>query len=210
LTFQTHRSFGFSSRATDVEFGGVPSFRARQRGSPGAGGALSSRVEPIETLSRDRELTLWRLWGGRDTLTLSLALCFPCKAKSYEEFLPMNNKSNNRIFGMKFANIYPLYVQKAERNNRTKEEVDQIICWLTGYNQTGLQRQIKQGNDFETFFAQAPAMNPNRSLIKGVVCGVRVEEIEDPLMQKIRYLDKLIDELAKGKTMEKILRSSQS
>jgi hypothetical protein len=107
---------------------------------------------------------------------------------------------------MKFADVYPLYVQKAERKNRTKEEVDQIICWLTGHNQAGLQRQIKQGNDFETFFAQAPAMNPNRSLIKGVVCGVRVEEIEDPLMQNIRYLDKLIDELAKGKALEKILR----
>jgi len=118
----------------------------------------------------------------------------------------MNNNSNKRIFGMKFANVYPLYVQKAERKNRTKEEVDQIICWLTGYKQAGLQQQIKQGNDFETFFAQAPAMNPNRSLIRGVICGVRVEEIEDPLMQNIRYLDKLIDELAKGKAMEKILR----
>ncbi len=118
----------------------------------------------------------------------------------------MNKKSNNRVFGMKFADVYPLYVQKAERKNRTKEEVDQIISWLTGYNQAGLQQQIKQGNDFETFFAQAPIMNPNRSLIKGVVCGVRVEEIEDPLMQKIRYLDKLIDELAKGKALEKILR----
>jgi hypothetical protein len=107
---------------------------------------------------------------------------------------------------MKFADVYPLYVQKAERKNRTKEEVDQTICWLTGYSQAGLHRQIEQGNSFETFFAQAPAMNPNRSLIKGVVCGVRVEEIEDPLMQNIRYLDKLIDELAKGKAMEKILR----
>ena len=109
----------------------------------------------------------------------------------------------HRIFAMKFADVYPLYIQKAERKNRTKEEVDQIICWLTGYDQAGLQQQIKQGNDFETFFAQAPAINPNSSLIKGVVCGVRVEEIEDPLMQKIRYLDKLIDELAKGKAMEK-------
>lgn len=117
----------------------------------------------------------------------------------------MNNKSNNRIFTMKFSNVYPLYVQKAERKNRTKEEVDQIICWLTGYSQAALRQQIEQGNDFETFFAQAPAMNPNRSLIKGIVCGVRVEEIEDPLMQSIRYLDKLVDELAKGKTMEKIL-----
>ena len=116
--------------------------------------------------------------------------------------------TKNRVFAMKFANVYPLYVQKAERKNRTKKEVDQVICWLTGYNQAGLQKQIKQGNDFETFFAQAPAMNPNSSLIKGVVCGVRIEEIEDPLMQKIRYLDKLVAELAKGKAMEKILRSS--
>ena len=122
----------------------------------------------------------------------------------------MNNKSNNRIFATKFADIYPLYVQKAERKNRTKEEVNQIICWLTGYNKTGLQQQIKRGNDLETFFAQAPAIHPNSSLIKGVVCGVRVEEIEDPLMQKIRHLDKLIDELAKGKAMEKILRSSRA
>jgi hypothetical protein len=119
----------------------------------------------------------------------------------------MNNKSNNRIFRMKFANVYPLYIQKAEHKNRTREEVNRIICWLTGYTQSGLQQQIEQGNDFETFFAQAPAMHPNRSLIKGVVCGVRVEEIEEPLMQNIRYLDKLIDELARGKTVEKILRS---
>ena len=101
-----------------------------------------------------------------------------------------------------------MYVQKAERKNRTKKEVDQIICWLTGYDQAGLRQQIKQENDLETFFAQAPAIHPNSSLIKGVVCGIRVEEIEDPLMQRIRYLDKLIDELAKGKTMEKILRQS--
>lgn len=107
---------------------------------------------------------------------------------------------------MKFANLYPLYVQKAERKGRTKAEVDQIICWLTGYDQDGLEQQIELGNDVETFFAQAPAFNPNCSLIMGVVCGVRVEDIEDPLMQKVRYLDKLIDELAKGKAMEKILR----
>lgn len=112
----------------------------------------------------------------------------------------------HNIFTMEFGKVYPLYVQKAERKNRTKAEVDQIICWLTGYNQSGLQQQIEQGNDFETFFAQAPALNPNTSLIKGVVCGIRVEEIEDPLMQKIRYLDKLVDELARGKKMEKILR----
>lgn len=116
----------------------------------------------------------------------------------------------HRIFAMRFSDVYPLYIKKAERKNRTKNEVDQIICWLTGYDRASLQKQIKQGNDFETFFAQAPALNPKRALITGVVCGVRVEEIEDPLMQKIRWLDKLIDELAKGKTMEKILRSSQA
>ncbi|HOI29641.1 MAG TPA: DUF2200 domain-containing protein [Melioribacteraceae bacterium] len=114
--------------------------------------------------------------------------------------------SGHKVFKMKFASVYPNYVQKAERKNRTKKEVDQIICWLTGYTQAGLEKQIKKENDFETFFAQAPAMNPNCALIKGVVCGIRVEEIDDPLMQKIRYLDKLIDELAKGKAMEKILR----
>ena len=114
--------------------------------------------------------------------------------------------SQHRIFAMKFAKVYPLYVQKVERKNRTREEVDQIICWLTGYSQAGLKKQIEQESDFQTFFAEAPAFNPNSSLIKGVVCGVRVEEIGDPLMRKIRYLDKLIDELAKGKAMEKILR----
>ncbi len=112
----------------------------------------------------------------------------------------------HRIFTTKFAGIYPLYVEKAERKNRTRAEVDGIICWLTGYDEAGLRQQIDEGSDMETFFAQAPAMNPNRALIKGVVCGVRVEEIADPLMQEIRYLDKLIDELARGKAMEKILR----
>ena len=114
--------------------------------------------------------------------------------------------TKHRIFTTSFATVYPLYVQKAARKGRTQAEVDHIICWLTGYDHTGLRQQIDQGNDFETFFAQAPAMHPNRALIKGVVCGVRVEEIEDPLMQEIRTLDKLIDELAKGKAMEKILR----
>ena len=112
----------------------------------------------------------------------------------------------HHVFAMTFARVYPLYVQKAEGKNRTKQEVDQIICWLTGYDRAGLQKQIKQENDLETFFAQAPAIHPNSSLIKGVVCGIRVEGIEDPLMRQIRYLDKLIDELAKGKAMEKILR----
>jgi len=115
-------------------------------------------------------------------------------------------ETGHRIFTMTFAKVYPLYVQKAERKNRTKAEVDQVICWLTGYTPAGLQKQIERQSDFETFFAQAPAMHPNRSLIKGLVCGVRVEDVEDPLMQKIRYLDKLVDELAKGKAMEKILR----
>ncbi len=114
--------------------------------------------------------------------------------------------SRNRVFAIKLASVYPLYIQKAERKNRTREEVDQILCWLTGYSQAGLQQQIEQGSDLETFFAQAPAFHPRSSLIKGVVCGIRVEEIEDPLMRKIRYMDKLIDELAKGKAMDKIQR----
>lgn len=112
----------------------------------------------------------------------------------------------HRVFALKFASLYSLYIKKAERKNRTKDEVDQVIRWLTGYTQAGLKRQIKQENDMESFWAQAPALNPNISLIKGVVCGVRVENVEDPLMRKIRYMDKLIDELATGKAMEKILR----
>lgn len=112
----------------------------------------------------------------------------------------------DRVFKIKFSSLYPLYVKKAESKNRSKEELDRIICWLTGYSQEGLRQQIGSESDLETFFAQAPAINPNASLIKGVVCGVRVEEIENPLMQKIRYLDKLIDELAKGKALDKILR----
>jgi hypothetical protein len=114
----------------------------------------------------------------------------------------------HRIFTMPFARVYPLYVQKAERKGRTKAEVDRVICWLTGYTQAGLNRQIKQQKDFETFFAEAPALHPNSSLINGVVCGVRVEDVADPLMRKIRKLDKLIDELAKGKDLAKILRPS--
>lgn len=108
---------------------------------------------------------------------------------------------------MKLAKIYPLLVQKAERKNRTRQEVDEIIRWLTGYDEDGLRGQLEKDADYQTFFQEAPRMNPNCGLIKGVVCGVRVETIEDPLMQKIRYLDKLVDELAKGKPMEKILRS---
>jgi len=111
-----------------------------------------------------------------------------------------------RIFSMPFARIYPLYIQKAEKKGRTKADVDAVIFWLTGYNKQTLQQQIDKKSDLETFFAQAPQINPNVSKITGVICGYRVEEIEDKLMQKIRYLDKLVDELAKGKAMEKILR----
>ena len=111
-----------------------------------------------------------------------------------------------RIFTMSFASIYPLYIQKAEKKGRTKKEVDEIIFWLTGYDDQSLQQQINNEVDLETFFNQAPQINPNASLITGVICGYRVEDIEDELMRRIRYLDKLIDELAKGKTMQKILR----
>ena len=116
--------------------------------------------------------------------------------------------ARHRIFSMSFASVYPHYVAKAERKGRTKEEVDEIIRWLFGYSQTELETQLAQGTDFETFIEESPRPNPNRVQIKGVVCKVRVEEIEDPIMREIRYLDKLIDELAKGKTMEKILRSA--
>lgn len=112
----------------------------------------------------------------------------------------------HRIYSTSFASVYPLYVAKAERKGRRRGEVDEIICWLTGYSTQELQAQLHRGADFETFFAEAPAMNPARSLITGTVCGVRVEEIEEPLMREIRYLDKLIDELAKGRAMDTILR----
>ena len=121
--------------------------------------------------------------------------------------MPNTNKMNNtRIFSMSFASVYPLYIQKAVKKGRTKAEVDTVIFWLTGYDQRTFQQQLDQNVDFKTFFAQAPHMNPNVSKITGVICGYRVEEIEDALMQKIRYLDKQVDELAKGKAMEKILR----
>ncbi len=113
---------------------------------------------------------------------------------------------NSKIFSMPFANVYPLYIQKAEKKGRTKAELDTVIFWLTGYDAESLQKQIDLNVDLETFFAQAPQLNPNASKITGLICGYRVEEIEDELMQKIRYLDKLVDELAKGKALEKILR----
>ena len=111
-----------------------------------------------------------------------------------------------KVFAIRFSSLYPLYVKKAESKRRSKEELDQVIGWLTGYSQEGLLQQIESDIDLEAFFAQAPAFNPNAALIKGVVCGIRVEDIEHPLMQKIRYLDKLVDELAKGKALDKILR----
>ena len=113
---------------------------------------------------------------------------------------------NTRVFKMPFAKVYPMYIQKAEKKGRTKQEVDEIIFWLTGYDEASLQKQLERNADFETFFGEAPQINPNVSRITGVVCGIRVEAIEDKLMQQIRYLDKLVDELAKGKAMEKILR----
>jgi hypothetical protein len=112
----------------------------------------------------------------------------------------------HRLYATSFATVYPYYVAKAVKKGRTKAELDEIICWLTGYDNDELETQIDKQTDFETFYTKAPRMNPSRSLITGVICGVRVEDIEDPIMQEIRYLDKLIDELAKGKTMDKILR----
>ena len=115
--------------------------------------------------------------------------------------------AKHRIFTTSFASVYPLYVAKAEKNGRKRSEVDTVICWLTGYKQRELEEQLKEQKDFETFFKEAPTLNPSRALIKGVVCGVRVEDIQEPTMREIRYLDKLIDELAKGKAMDKILRA---
>jgi hypothetical protein len=114
--------------------------------------------------------------------------------------------ASQRIYAMSVASVYPLYVAKAEKKGRTKAEVNEIICWLTGYSQEELNAQLEKQTNFETFFAEAPQLNPSRALIKGVICGVRVEDIKEPLMQEIRYMDKLVDELAKGKAMEKILR----
>ena len=115
--------------------------------------------------------------------------------------------TKHRIYSMSFASVYPHYVAKAEKKGRTKAEVDEIICWLTGYSQRTLEAQLQNQTDFETFLSDAPQLNPALSLIKGVVCGVRVEDVEEPTMREIRYLDKLIDELARGKAMEKILRA---
>ena len=118
--------------------------------------------------------------------------------------------TKHRIYTIPFASVYPLYIEKAVKKGRTKDEVDEIIRWLTGHSQAGLEAELAKGTDLETFFAGTPHLNPARSLITGVICGVRVEEIEDPIMREIRYLDKLIDELARGKAMEKILRREQT
>lgn len=118
-----------------------------------------------------------------------------------------DDKTRNRIYTMIVAGVYPMYVTKAERKGRTKTEVDEVIRWLTGYSQKELESQLEKQTDFETFFTKAPKLNPSRVLIKGVICGIRVEDIQDPIIQAVRYLDKLIDELAKGRPMEKILRT---
>lgn len=123
----------------------------------------------------------------------------PCDVKT-------SSATKHRIFTTSVASVYPYYIAKAEKKGRKKSEVDAIICWLTGYSQKELEGQLKKGKDFETFFKEAPKLNPSRTQIKGVICGVRIEEIEEPTMREIRYLDKLVDELAKGKAMEKILR----
>ena len=119
----------------------------------------------------------------------------------------MKNDNNHRVFKMSFASVYPHYVNKDEKKGRTKKEVDQVICWLTGYSPQALAKQITEKKDLETFFSEAPSLNPNAGKITGTICGVRIQEIEDPLMRKIRYMDKLVDELAKGRAMEKILRA---
>ena len=123
-----------------------------------------------------------------------------------EPTVNIKDMKKHRIYTLSFASVYPLYVQKAEKKGRTKAEVDEVIRWLTGYSDKELQTILESGTDFQTFFAKAPKLNPSRSLITGIICGVRIEEIEDPLMKEIRYLDKLIDELAKGRPMEKVLR----
>jgi len=135
---------------------------------------------------------------------IKASLCLTCIV--YISCSTNGEMDHNSIYKMSFAGVYPLYLQKVKRKGRTREELDTIIFWLTGYDAEGLQQQIDRKTDFETFFAEAPAMSPNVSKITGVICGYRVEDIEDKLVQKVRYLDKLVDELAKGKTMEKILR----
>jgi hypothetical protein len=144
--------------------------------------------------------------GGTTQRSGSGGMIFKSDAKKRSPGRTRASAPRNPVFAMKFAKVYPLYVQKAERKGRTRAEVDRVLCWLTGYDGAGLRRQIERENDLETFFAEAPRLHPNSALITGVVCGVRVEDIADPLMRKLRWMDKLIDELAKGRPMEKILR----
>lgn len=139
------------------------------------------------------------------TTTIKMMITF-ITTKPTEKKVVQMIPNADRIYKMKFSSVYPLYIQKAEKKGRTKNEVDAIIQWLTGYDEYGLQNQMDLQNNFEDFFNQCPDFHPNAALIKGVICGYRVEDIEDPIIQKVRYLDKLIDELAKGKTLEKILR----
>jgi hypothetical protein len=141
---------------------------------------------------------------GRRSPSLRQKLTFAPQLQTSAWWLETMN--NERVYRYSFASVYPHYVAKAEKKGRTKDEVDEVIRWLTGYSQGGLEKALTDKTDFETFFAEAPAMNPARSLITGSVCGVKVQEVEDPLMREIRYLDKLIDELARGRAMEKILR----
>jgi hypothetical protein len=162
-------------------------------------------AQPMATKSKSKTATKTKTTSAKAAKTKAT----PARAKGMSAGQPPTErmlKNYERVFAMKFAKVYPLYVKKAVAKNRTQKEVDQIICWLTGYTQKGLERQIENECDFATFFAEAPAMHPNCALIQGVVCGVRIEDIDDPLMRKMRYLDKLIDELAKGRAMEKILR----
>jgi len=135
-----------------------------------------------------------------------IAICILAYLSEDGEWYNGVMKNNDRIYSMSFAKVYPMYVAKALKKNRTQEEVDKIICWLTGYTKRKLDSQIKKEVSFETFFKEAPKLNPHRTLITGVICGVRIENIEEGLMREIRYLDKLVDELAKGRSMEKILR----
>lgn len=215
-TIESHRRQGYAAAAA------LHLIRSMKRkGKSAVWGALESNRASANLAHRLGFLETGRLWvlSRRTTWPMPNRIRLE-KGNVHDYYLPRRRyrrrtkesiyggkiMSGNSIFAMKFSRVYPLYVQKAERKNRTKNEVDEIIRWLTGYSQAGLEEQIQQEVDFATFFAQAPEIHVNAALIKGVVCGVRVEEIADPLMRKIRYLDKLIDELAKGKAMEKILR----
>ena len=143
---------------------------------------------------------------ARPKLTSAISPFSICSVRAEMRGLTLAVMTKHRIYAMSFASVYPLYIAKAERKGRTKAEVDQIVLWLTGYSQKQFEAQLESRKDFEAFFAEAPHLNPSRTLIKGVICGIRVEDIKEPTMREIRYLDKLIDELAKGKDMQKILR----